>query len=327
MANVLVDENSLSDIADAIRSKKGVSTTYKPSEMADAISSISGGITPSGTKTINITQNGTVTEDVTSYASAQVNVTVPNPSTGTKTITTNGTHDVTDYASAQVNVPNSYTQSDEGKVVVNGSLASQTSQSITVNGTYDTTMKNSVTVNVPNPSSGSQTFTENGTYDVTSLAEAVVAVPSTGAEYYKGTIEFTDESATTLTLPVGVGNTDEFLLEFYLSKTGTVSGGVVTKDNVLTKHYTAGQWVVSGYAKRRLPTALVTPSGNKVISYGYITYAVQGTNNGTSDLNVNAASGMTLGANSIVLNVSKELCGSGVYNEYTYHLFVSRGTR
>lgn len=299
MANVLINEDTMTDIADAIRSKKGVSTTYKPSEMADAISSISGGITPSGTKTINITQNGTVTEDVTSYASAQVNVTVPNPSTGTKNITTNGTHDVTDYASAQVSVPNSYTQSDEGKVVVNGSLASQSSQSITENGTYDTTTKNSVTVNVP----------------------------STGAEYYKGTIEFTDESATTLTLPVGVGNTDEFLLEFYLSKTGTVSGGVVTKDNVLTKHYTDGQWVVSGYAKRRLATSLATPVGNKVISYGYITYAVQGTNNGTSDLNVNAASGMTLGTSSIVLNVGKELCGSGVYNEYTYHLFVSRGTR
>lgn len=149
MANVLVNENSLSDIADAIRSKKGVSTTYKPSEMADAISSISGGITPSGTKTINITQNGTVTEDVTNYTNAQVNVNVSNPSTGTKSITSNGTHDVTDYASAQVNVPNSYTQSDEGKVVVNGSLASQTSQSITVNGTYDTTVKNAVMVDVP----------------------------------------------------------------------------------------------------------------------------------------------------------------------------------
>lgn len=35
-----------------------------------------GGITPTGTKQINILQNGTVTEDVTSYASAQITVNV-----------------------------------------------------------------------------------------------------------------------------------------------------------------------------------------------------------------------------------------------------------
>lgn len=70
MANVLVDNESLSDIADAIRDKLSVQTTYKPREMAAAIESISGGITPTGT--ISITQNGTV--DVTNYASANVNV-------------------------------------------------------------------------------------------------------------------------------------------------------------------------------------------------------------------------------------------------------------
>lgn len=36
-----------------------------------------GGITPTGTKQISISQNGTVTEDVTNYASAQITVNVP----------------------------------------------------------------------------------------------------------------------------------------------------------------------------------------------------------------------------------------------------------
>lgn len=77
MANVLVAESSLQDIADAIRTKTGTQNTYKPSQMADAIDSISGGgITPTGTKEITITENGSVTEDVTSYASVEVTVDV-----------------------------------------------------------------------------------------------------------------------------------------------------------------------------------------------------------------------------------------------------------
>ena len=41
MANVLVEETSLSNIASAIREKSGGSATYKPGEMAAAISNLS----------------------------------------------------------------------------------------------------------------------------------------------------------------------------------------------------------------------------------------------------------------------------------------------
>ena len=43
MANVLVEETSLSNIASAIREKSGGSATYKPGEMAAAISNLSTG--------------------------------------------------------------------------------------------------------------------------------------------------------------------------------------------------------------------------------------------------------------------------------------------
>ena len=70
-----------------------------------------------------------------------------------KTITANGEYDPADdsadgYSGVTVNVPNTYAAGDEGKVVSNGALVSQTSQTVSVNGTYDTTTKNSVTVSV-----------------------------------------------------------------------------------------------------------------------------------------------------------------------------------
>lgn len=43
MANVLVEETSLSNIASAIREKSGGSATYKPGEMAAAISNLPAG--------------------------------------------------------------------------------------------------------------------------------------------------------------------------------------------------------------------------------------------------------------------------------------------
>lgn len=68
MSIVYTDDKHYSDIADAIRSK-GVSGTFKPDEMAQAVLDIpSGGITPTGN--INITDTNVT--DVTNYATAQV---------------------------------------------------------------------------------------------------------------------------------------------------------------------------------------------------------------------------------------------------------------
>lgn len=109
MTNVLVDDSYLSDIADTIRNKLGVADTYLPSEMADAIDDIGGGVTPTGTKQISITANGTTIEDVTNYASAQITVAVPGASLGAKSITANGTYNASSdsldgYSSVTVNV-------------------------------------------------------------------------------------------------------------------------------------------------------------------------------------------------------------------------------
>ncbi len=71
-----------------------------------------------------------------------------------KNIDANGIYQATDdeadgYKKVVVNVPNTYAASDEGKVVDNGALVSQTSTTVVENGTIDTTLYNSVEINVP----------------------------------------------------------------------------------------------------------------------------------------------------------------------------------
>lgn len=108
---------------------------------------------PSGTKNISITSNGTTTENVTSYASASISV----------------------------NVPNSYSSSDEGKVVSNGALVSQTSDTVTTNGTVDTTLINSLTVSVP--TGGSSKLVQGSFTTNSSTGAQTVSINYSGSGY------------------------------------------------------------------------------------------------------------------------------------------------
>lgn len=71
-----------------------------------------------------------------------------------KSISANGTYNASadsadGYKKVTVSVPNSYAAGDEGKVVSNGALVSQTSQTVTENGTVNTTTISSLTVAIP----------------------------------------------------------------------------------------------------------------------------------------------------------------------------------
>ena len=170
-----------------------------------------GGITPVGTKTIDITQNGSTEHDVTSFAKAKVNVNVPQTGitpSGKKQITANGKYDVTAFAEADVAVPvppepagkttisvteNGVTTHDvtafaQAEVNVNVPVpeepAGEKVIDIVANGTHTEDIKKFATakINVAVPSTGitpqgTKTITENGTHDVAQFAQAKVNVP------------------------------------------------------------------------------------------------------------------------------------------------------
>ena len=67
----------LTSVANAIRTKGGTSAQMAfPAGFVSAVQAIPTGTTPTGTKQISITANGTVTEDVAAYANAEINVNV-----------------------------------------------------------------------------------------------------------------------------------------------------------------------------------------------------------------------------------------------------------
>jgi len=100
--NMIYEEDYIQAIADAIRSKNGKEDEYyKVSEMANAINVLNvGDQLPTGS--MDIFENGTY--DVTSYATAEVNVPIGIFPEGTKQITSNGEVDVTTFEKVNVNV-------------------------------------------------------------------------------------------------------------------------------------------------------------------------------------------------------------------------------
>ena len=108
-----------------------------------------------------------------------------------KSVTANGIYNASDdsadgYSKVTVSVSNTYTQSDEGKVVSSGSLVAQTarSSSITANGTYDTTLNNSVTVAVSGGSSkNTQTVQSTSRRSNTALGSIISLTCSTAGTY------------------------------------------------------------------------------------------------------------------------------------------------
>ena len=200
MSNTIayVDNQTLTNIADAVRYKTGTNGKMLLSDIPDKIRNIEG-IVPTGTQTI--TENGEY--DVLSDKSVTVDV---NPDLRPLSVSENGTYEpdgFDGYSSVTADIePNLETLN----VTENGLYLPESG----IDG-FDR-----VSVDVPQPS-GSTTITQNGTYNVEQYASAVVDVPTGGFPSYDDVVlpseyqrvEYIESSGTQfINLPYGFDATD-----------------------------------------------------------------------------------------------------------------------
>lgn len=137
----------LTSVANAIRTKGGTSASLAfPAGFVNAVEAIPTGVAPTGTKTISLTSNGTTTEDVTNYASAEIAVNVP---TGTARTSADLT-----VSGATVTVPAGLYTEGASKSVASGS-ASTPATTITANPSINVSASGLITTTA----SASQTIT------------------------------------------------------------------------------------------------------------------------------------------------------------------------
>lgn len=172
------------------------------------------------------------------------------PGVGEKAITMNGSYaasvdNLLGYSTVSVNVPNSYTATDEGKVVSNGTLVSQTSATYTSNATYDTTLVDSVTVNVSGGGGEVTSYVVDKAGSGTNTIQLDIPFTPSIIVYYETEPLSSGSFVSTTRRVAGVYDAD-YTRQYYVAQGNTTRGGYLQLSTGHSYDTTTGVFSVGG---------------------------------------------------------------------------------
>lgn len=262
-----MDSGGTKDVTNYQYASVASGTAGTPTATKGTVSNHSVSVTPSVTNTAGFITGGISTGSAVTVSASEL-------VSGAKSITSNGSgQDVANYATVNVSVPNSYSASDEGKVVSDGELIAQGDATYSSNGTYDTTEISEVTVAIPAGSAGTPTATKGTvsnhavsvTPSVTNTAGVITGGTKTGtavtvsaSELVSGTYTV-DSSGTKDVTNYQYANIPSGGFEMQATK-GTVSNHSVSVTGNL--HMTSGGFIAAG----DYPSLPTTVSASELVS-------------------------------------------------------------